>query len=470
MNALRTSSLVLAGLIVGEATTAVASPMRDAARQLACSDTVAEVEAGLAALEAAPTAPFGLPEESLAGRDDELDSVAIDGLLDALALARQRFPELGGRIVALVETWDFCAITGHGERWDLSLGEGGKVLRRRSARMSPLLGSGYAAWSLLPRSAGGRPRPAGDDQQADRQDAAAGSTVEALQCRDGDALQSMQSGPLPVFVAEDDAEDASCQGPPPPPPPEPPATAHAAPGGRGEKRGGGGAARPRPSEPGAADEPREVASPDTRDAAAPPPGTISAQLVASASGNLNLGTGLSLAPLRNTFVRAGLSWRLLTDWDQGPSAEDAEPSWSWGLGYDDWRPGTFSLQLNHWGPLRRFRKTALEGAVATLGYKIPVPKRWSKYFSLRADLSTPLTWSPSLGAGIAFKLPRSFFLSLGVSQKLLEDLSPTWSYVLGRSRWKAGTLAVVLANYGPNRLDQLNLRGLALSVSWSWSL
>lgn len=469
MNALRTSSLVLAGLIVGEVTTAVASPMRDAARQLACSATVAEVEAGLAMLEAAPTAPFGLPEESLAGRDDELDSVAIDGLLDALALARQRFPELGGRIVALVERWDFCAITSRGERWDLSLDEGGKVLRRRSARMSPLLGSGYAAWSLLPRTANGRPRPAGDDQQANRQDAAAGSSVESLQCRDGDALQTMQSGPLPVFVADDDGEDASCQGPPPPPPPEPPAappdTLRS-----GGKRGGHGAAKRRASEPGATDEPREVASPDTREAAAPPPGTISAQLVASARGNLNLGTGLSLAPLRNTFVRAGLSWRLLTDWDQGPAAEDAEPSWSWGIGYDDWRPGTFSLQLNHWGPLRRFRKVALEGAVATLGYKIPLPKRWSKYFSLRTDLSTPLTWSPSLGAGIAFKLPRHFFLSLGVSQKLLEDLSPTWSYVLGRSRWKAGTLAVVLANYGPNRLDQLNLRGLALSLSWSWSL
>jgi hypothetical protein len=42
--------------------------------------------------------------------------------------------------------------------------------------------------------------------------------------------------------------------------------------------------------------------------------------------------------------------------------------------------------------------------------------------------------------------------------------------VLGRSRWKAGTLAVILANYGPTRVGELDLRGLALTASWSWSL
>ncbi len=470
MNALRSASVVLSCLLVGPLIgeeRALASPMRDVAKQLACSESVTEVEEGLATLEAAPTAPFGLPDESLRGEDLELDSVAIDSLLDALALARQRFPELGGRILALLARWDFCDLTADGERWDLMISANAQVLRRRSSRMSPLLGSGYAAWSLLPRSAGGRPRPASGEQQA----APAGSSAQTLQCRDEDALQITPSGSLPVFVPDDNAADATCQRPPPPPPPPPPVKA------RAPAKGKPPAAKPAPKRrpPGksvtADDEVElEVASPDTRDAAATLPGTVSTQLTVAARGNANLGTGISVAPLRNTFVRAGLSWRLLTQWSGGPSPSDAEPTWSWGLGYDNWRAGTFSLQLNHWGPLRRFSKVAIKGAVATLGYKIPVPKPWSNYFSLRSDLSTPLTWSPSLGAGIAFKLPRYFFLSLGISQKLLQDLSPTWSYTLGRSRWKAGTLAFVLANYGPNGLDQLNLRGLALTVSWSWSL
>lgn len=454
----------LAPLSGGEAE---ASPMQAAMRALACGETVAEVERGLAALEAAPTAPFGVPDESLAGTDLELDSGAYDSLLDALALARQRFPELGMRIHALLERWDFCALTARGERWDLAVSEAG-IVRRRPARISPLLGSGYAAWSLLPRSAGGRPRFADVSMLA----APAGSVAHGPQCREGGTLQLTPMGPLPMAVEEGDEVDEDCAPPPPPPPPPAPANASAT-RAHDEREGATAAkaARSPTDREVTAEDSREVASPDTRDASATLPGTISASLTASATGNVNLGTGISLAPWRNTFVRAGLSWRLVTAWDEAAaSASDAEPSWSWGIGYDDWHPGTFSLQLNHWGPLRRLQQKAIEGAVATLGYKVPLPKRWAERLSLRADLSTPLTWSPAFGAGVAFKLPRYFFFSLGISQKLLEGTSPTWSYVLGRSRWKAGTLALVLANYGPNRLDQLNLRGLALTASWSWSL
>jgi hypothetical protein len=458
---------------------AEASPIDAAARALACGETVAEVERGLVALEAAPTARFGVPDESLAGVDLELDSGTYDNLLDALARARQRFPELAQRIHVLIERWDFCALTALGERWDLAVREeppaaapeaaappAMRVVRRRPTRMSPLLGSGFAAWSLLPRSAGGRPRFSEGDTIAE----AAGSVAQSLQCGRDTALQLTPSGSLPMAMGDEEEVDGECLRPPPPSPP----TAAGAPA-HDPRGAAGGAAEARPRRPAraavTAEDSREVASADTRDASATLPGTISAALTASATGNLNLGTGVSLAPWPNTFVRAGLSWRLVTAWDEAAaSASDAEPSWSWGVGYDDWHPGTFSLQLNHWGPLRRLEKKAIEGAVATLGYKVPLPRRWAEWLSLRADLSTPLTWSPAFGAGVAFKLPRSFFFSLGLSQKLLERTSPTWSYVLGRSRWKAGTLALVLANYGPNRLDQLNLRGLSLTASWSWSL
>lgn len=456
---------------------ALASPMQDAARQLACADEAAAATA-LDALEAAPIAPFGLPDESLAGTDDAIDSLAYDNLLDALASARQRFPELAPRIDQIVARWDFCELTAESERWDLSLdapasasasiSASTSVKRRRSPRVSPLLGSGFAAWGLLPRRAGGRPRFHEGNSIA----LSAGSTADAPQCQEQSSLQSTPQGPLPAIPDEDPAPDAECTPPPPPPPPEDPAAGPAHPTGAGSGSGHAakkpGAAHPAAANGADKDPVREVASPITRDAAAPPPGTISAQLVVTATGNVNTGAGLSLAPpIKNTFARVGLSWRWITDWEEDA---DLEPSWSWGLGYDDWRPGTFSLQLNHWGPLRRFKKVAIEGAVLSFGYKIPLPKWPTRYLSARAELSTPLTWSPSAGAGVAFKLPRSFFLSLGISKKLLEDTRPTWSYVLGRSRWKASTLAVILANYGPTPVGELNLRGLTLTVSWSWSL
>jgi hypothetical protein len=322
----------LAPLIGGQAE---ASPMQTAMRALACGETVAEVERGLDALEAAPTAPFGVPDESLAGTDLELDSGAYDSLLDSLALARQRFPELGMRILALLERWDFCALTARGERWDLAVGEADQgVVRRRPARMSPLLGSGYAAWGLLPRSAGGRPRFV----EGSMLTAPAGSVAQSPQCREGGTLQLTPMGPLPMAVDEGDDVDETCAPPPPTPPPAPPPEKVAPEGahGQGEAATAAKAARAPTTGEVTAEDSREVASPDTRDAAATLPGTISASLTASATGNLNLGTGVSLAPWRNTFVRAGLSWRLVTDWDEAAATpSDAEPSWSWGIGYDD---------------------------------------------------------------------------------------------------------------------------------------
>lgn len=466
-------AIVLVVALTALVAPAFASPMQDAARRLACEDEAAAAGA-LEALEAAPTAPFGLPDESLAGADDAIDSLSYDNLLDALAAARQRFPELAPRIDQLVARWDFCELTAEGERWDLSLGTpssaaaAANVKRRRSPRVSPLLGSGFAAWGLLPRRAGGRPRFTEHNSIA----LAPGSTADAPQCQEQSSQPSTPQGPLPAIPDEDPAPDAECTRPPPPPlPPDPQDAAASATGagpGSGHAAKKPGASHPTARNGAEKDPPIEVDSPTSRDAAAPPPGTISAQLVVTATGNVNTGAGLSLAPpIKNTFARVGLSWRWITDWEEDA---DLEPSWSWGLGYDDWRPGTFSLQLNHWGPLRRFKKAALEGAVLSFGYKLPLPKWPARYLSMRAELSTPLTWAPSAGAGVAFKLPRAFFLSLGISKKLLEETRPTWSYVLGRSKWKAGTLAVILANYGPTRVGELNLRGLALTVSWSWSL
>jgi hypothetical protein len=484
------TALAVAASAVAAAGQARGSPMSEATAQLACGGA-AEATGAVARLEAARVGAYGLPDEQLGAAADEaaaaasasdagaasasdlgdatgIDSVAYDALLNALGMARQRFPELSGRIDALVARWDFCTMTARGERWDL-VQRDGVVRRQWPARISPVMGKGFAVWGLLPRRANGRPVWQGADR---------GSVLESGRgggrCELGVVVQQTPGGPLPMVPPEEMEQDLACQGPPPPPPPEEPAA---------EMAGGDGATARRASTPreqrrgrGAPDDdaveaaPSGVASAATRDGAAGLPGTISAQLTVTARGTVSAGAGVSVAPWRNVFARVGLSWRIATEGE----LEDAtalEPTWSWGVGYDDWRAGTFSLQLNHWGPLRRGGgSAALEGAVADLGYKVPLPKWLARWMSLRGDLVTPLSWSPAVSAGISFKLPAACFLSLGISQKLAGDTGPTWTYVLGRSRWKPGTLALVLANYGPNQIDELRLRGLALTVSYSWKL
>lgn len=436
---------------------AAASPLREAATHLACGDLADATEA-VGELTAAPLGGFGLPDETLTAADDELASVEYDNLLDALATARMRFTQLAPRVDALIARWDFCALTADGERWDLQLRDG-KIFRRRPARMSPLMGRGFAAWGLLPRAARGRPR-----WQADAE--ASRSLLAVPQCQGQASIDFTPQGPLPAIGESEAALDTACEGPPAiaPTSETPPTETAAAPPPRPARRV---AARIKPSAV-PIETPPESSAALNQDAAAPIPGTLSVSLVVTPKGNVSSVLGVSLAPRRNTFTRVGLTWRWLTAWEEGV---DLEPSWSWGVGYDDWRTGTFSLQLNNWGPLRRTGgERALTGAVLSLGYKVPLPKALGRYLSLRSDLSTPLSWSPAIGAGLAFKLPHAFFVSFGVSKKLLESTPPTWSYVIGRSRWKPGTLSVILANYGPNQLDELRLRGVTLTLSWSWSL
>jgi hypothetical protein len=469
---------------------AAASPLQSVAAKLACGN-IDEVGAALTALAEAPPSPFGLPDESLTGTDAGLRSALYDSLLDALANARRRFPALAPRIDRLLERWNFCSLTAGEERWDLSTHDGG-VLRHLPTRISPFMGAGFKAWGLLPRRAGGRPRwqaperdeggrASGDD--GDGSDAQSGEPVFdpgkpvilPMQCQPDHSLEFTPSGPLPMVPRPTDEVDLGCEAPAratapapdaqqprvaqdqgsgAPPSPPPAATPPRSPNKRA------------PSSQG--QRPRDVASTNTRESSAPLPGTIGASMQASASGTVGAGLGISVAPGKNIFVRTGLGWRLVTAWTE---AIDLEPSWSWGVGYDDWHAGTVSLQLNHWGPLRRLGGVAaIKGATASLGYKIPLPKRLGRYLSARADLSTPLTWAPAAGAGVAIKLPWAMFFSVGASVKFADPTAPSWSYVLGRSKWTPGSLAVVLANYGPNRIPELNLKSISLSLSWSWKL
>ena len=443
------------GAVAAARAPGLASPLGDAATQLACGER-AQAAAALLLLAAAPHQGFGVPDESLTGTDGELASAAYDNLLDALAAARRRFPDLADQIDALLASWDFCALTAEEERWDLRLAEG-QPWRRAPATISPLLGRGFAAWGLLPRRARGRPSWTAAALQDD--------SALVPQCQAQQPGSSPPHGPMPALPAAVRGVDASCEGPPPPvtaeapvaPPPPAPARAQAV------------SAPPRPAARAVPEVPaKDVASPTTREGLSPLPGTVAASATASAAGNLGGAVGVSVAPWRNVFVRAGLGWRALTRWEE---TFGLEPTWSWGLGYDDWHVGTVSAQLNHWGPLRRLPDLgALEQAVANVGYKVALPAALGKVLSLRVDVSTPLTWAPSLGVGMGLKLPASCFVSLGVSKKLLDESALSWTYVLGRSQWKPGTLSLLVSNYGPNQVPALNLRNLALTVSWSWKL
>ena len=196
---LTSASLAVAcALLTVSSAPCVASPLYEVATHLACGDR-ANVEEALRRLEGAPHARFGVPDESLTGEDPALSSGSYDHLLDALANARQRFPELAAQIDGLVVGWDFCALTAEEQRWDLALGEGAPW-RIQPATMAPLLGRGFAAWGLLPRRANGRPHFIAE--------AAAGSaTSSPPQCQSTTQVLSTPHGSVPALPAPADRRD-----------------------------------------------------------------------------------------------------------------------------------------------------------------------------------------------------------------------------------------------------------------------
>ena len=72
--------------------------------------------------------------------------------------------------------------------------------------------------------------------------------------------------------------------------------------------------------------------------------------IRSLSGPMLVGTSLSWRPLPNLFIRWGIAYAAYNGNTPGTSTDAL--SYSWGVGYDDWHPGTISVTINNWGPIK----------------------------------------------------------------------------------------------------------------------
>jgi hypothetical protein len=432
--------LLVAILVLEES--AMASALRDRITELACGDHVAR-EAALTALENAPSGPLGLPDESLVQPATAIHGYVVDRLLEVLGEARLRDPTLSSRIDDLVGSWNFCAITAGEVVWTISTGDG-RIERVQESFPSAVGGRGYAAWGLIPRRASGRP--------------AMVATLEANTC-EVTLPSTTMAGPLAVARVERGV-DLECEGP---------TVAIAATIPWAAPRLVRSVALPRlPIRTANRIEVQEVVT----DSATIAPRTLGLGGALftrqSLAGKLDAGVLVSVVPRTNTFARVGVTWQLASEF-----AADARshPTWSGGLGYDNWRPGTWSLQLNNWGPITAADGKAIASStVAELGYKVPLGTTLGARLGLKVSLSSRLSGGPTAGVATTVKLPRAVFASVGVAYGLMMSGGPTWTYALGRSTWTPGSLSIILANFGPNKIPQTNLLSrTAITASWSWA-
>ena len=454
---------VLAALLLLPATMASAAeplPLLTAVAQLECGRDEAAARQALAALREAATPLLGLPSEHLRQEPPGgVHAAVLDIALLGLAEAAERRPELAGDIDALVGTWNFCLVLHAGSVWDVEVGTQGP---RRSWPVAPLplSGEGLRRWGLDPEVPGKVPR---------RLSAHERPVALPGRCEEGGGMglygfvPAVPSGPLPQVPQSPELPPEltaplggqQCQVFSPTPVP----VAEAPP------RQPRALTPPSPEEEVLSEPESAVAIPSS--ATAVTPGVSVAMQRASAfsgalyasqrlTGDGHVGATLRWAPVGKAFVRASLSYQLLDDFRFTPGS--GQLSGSWGLGWEDWRPNSFSLTVNNWGPVRPDSPRSLwEGTELDVAYRVPLPERVRPWLDLGARINVPLTRAPALGVSLTVKPVRHLFVMTALRVPPFGDTPITWSYSVGYASYQPYSLAVSYANWGPNRLSELNL-------------
>ncbi len=157
---------------------------------------------------------------------------------------------------------------------------------------------------------------------------------------------------------------------------------------------------------------------------------------------------LTVWPWRAGFLRFG--------GESTPRSDRGDTRLLWGFGWDDWRPGTVSLTVHNWGPLRPDAVPGWRGAEGNLGYKpfracartvclapiasVTVPFSGGPYGDVRATLTLRGKWF--LMGGLGRTIPSVFEGPPG---------TPRWRLVYGFGRWDwhPGTFFVTYHDWGP---------------------
>lgn len=188
---------------------------------------------------------------------------------------------------------------------------------------------------------------------------------------------------------------------------------------------------------------------------------------AKLTGAMSLGANGSWKPFSYFFVRGGINYNYLPD--------SGKFSYSWGIGYDDWHPGTFSAQINNWGPVSG-NGSPFSGAVANFGYKFKADFLKPYHLSGSAAINVPFSGESSVSTTWVWSPIEHWFVRAGLSAPLTNPSGLNWSYGFGYSDWHPFTFSLTYDNWGSNPIfdssqsDRFNfVENGAISLSWGFA-
>lgn len=181
------------------------------------------------------------------------------------------------------------------------------------------------------------------------------------------------------------------------------------------------------------------------------------------SGPASLGTRLSFSPWSSLFARVGVAQQI--------NGSSDGPSYSWGIGYDDWRPGTFSAQINDWGPRPFTEAPQIRTAALDVGYKLPLPKLVQDFVASGVTVNIPFNGDPGLVTTLTLKPYGGWFVLGGVRFAPFIEDHFSWFYGFGLANSSPASVSLAYWNWGPNKAFTPNFvknGAVTMSVSWAY--
>ena len=149
---------------------------------------------------------------------------------------------------------------------------------------------------------------------------------------------------------------------------------------------------------------------------------------------------------------------------------DEPLTYTWGVGYDDWHPGTWGFEINNWNPLQPGDGLDLDNAIVSLsrkfGWKKLADHNLASSLSLNKSVNSDfaLTWL------ISYAPIENWFVRTLLTQSL-EGEGLSWAYGFGYNNWRKNTIAIEYNNWGFNEAFDTNFKDNAvvtISYKWEW--
>jgi len=176
--------------------------------------------------------------------------------------------------------------------------------------------------------------------------------------------------------------------------------------------------------------------------------------------NYSITSSVAYKPIKDSFffLRSGITL----------NNSDEPLSYTWGIGYDDWHPGTWGFEINNWNPLNPGDGLDFDNAVASL------TRKFKADFLQNNNLASSLSLNKSANSEFALTWlvswsPRpNWFVRTLITQSL-EGNGTSWAYGFGYNNWRKNTVSLEYNNWGFNEAFDTNFRENALiTLSYKW--